>query len=64
MRLGLGGVVGAVGFGFVSAAAVQVALVLRVEEALLELVEVLLEEIVLLLFLLRMLRSSSRSCSL
>lgn len=63
MRLGLGGVVGAVGFGFVSAAAMQVALVLRVEEAL-ELVEVLLEEIVLLLFLLRMLRSSSRSCSL
>lgn len=63
MRLGLGGVVGAVGFGFVSAAAMQVALVLRVEEAL-ELVEVLLAEIVLLLFLLRMLRSSSRSCSL
>lgn len=63
MRLGLGGVVGAVGFGFVSAAAMQVALVLRVEEAL-ELVEVLLDEIVLLLFLLRMLRSSSRSCSL
>lgn len=63
MRLGLGGVVGAAGFGFVSAAAMQVALVLRVEEAL-ELVEVLLEEIVLLLFLLRMLRSSSRSCSL
>lgn len=63
MRLGLGGVVGAVGFGFVSAAAMQVALVLRVEEAL-GLVEVLLEEIVLPLFLLRMLRSSSRSCSL
>lgn len=63
MRLGLGGVVGAVGFGFVSAATMQVALVLRVEEEL-ELVEVLLEEIVLLLFLLRMLRSSSRSCSL